>query len=198
MLLPPRPEAVVDPSELPRYDRLGWWGQLKLNGTCTVAETGPGADVYTRHLEPHKQWNPNDSKAMRIIRLLPPKTTLVGELMHSKVAGGHKDTLYLFDILTLNGEDLFGETLEDRFKLLLELLSPTDTGLPFWSEVDSNLWVTKNHSTNFKEIFTSLTDPAYEGWVLKNPKARLQSCMRSGSNTNWQVKCRRFHKNYSC
>lgn len=200
MIHPPRPEKAVDPSELVRYERLGWWAQYKKNGTYTVEEALVPGEVmsYTRHLEPHKLWDPCSSEALEPIRaLVPPGTILCGELLHSKVKGGHKDTIYLHDLVTLGQEDMFGETYATRYQALLELFKPKETGLQDHLMVTANLWVAKNLTKGFREAFESLEDPEDEGFVLKNPNSRLALCNREGSNSGWQVKCRVPHANYS-
>jgi hypothetical protein len=193
MFYPPRPEKAVDPSELGRFESLGWIGQFKKNGTYTVPDR---EKVYTRHLEPHKLWNPNDSKAMTEIRKIPG-ITLCSELLHKKVSGGSQDTLYIHDILVINNEDLVGVSYEDRYKMLLNLFVWKDEGNPDYFVVNKNLWISKWIYKGFLKTFNAMTNPEDEGLVLKNPKAKLAFCGKPGSNSSWQIKCRRPHKNYS-
>lgn len=190
---PPRPEKAVDPSELNRYENLGWIAEFKKNGTYTVPDQG---EVYTRHLEPHLLWDPKSSVAMEEIRKIPG-ICLCSELLHKKVKGGHQDTLYVHDILVFKGEDLVGETYEDRYKILLSLFDFKDEGDPSHWVVNRNLWISKWIYSGFRQVFDSITDPEDEGLVLKNPKARLKFCNKPGSNSGWQIKCRKPHKNYS-
>jgi ATP-dependent DNA ligase len=200
MLYPPRPTKAIDPDDLPRYEagNLGWWAQGKLNGTCSVLETHPnGLVTYTRHLEPHKLWVPSASEAVKPLLSIPGEHTMAGELLLSKVKGGHKDVIYLFDLMSYKGKSLEGETYEDRYGQLLDLLKPSDEGDMFYLKVSPKLWVARNLLTRFREVFTAISDPEVEGLVLKNPRSRLLSCEREGSNGRWQVKCRKGTKNYS-
>jgi hypothetical protein len=200
MIYPPRPESAVDPSELGRYENLKFWGQYKKNGTYTVEEAlGHGELLsYTRHREPHKSWDPCTSKALEPIRdLAPVGTILCGELLHSKVSGGHKDTIYLHDIVSLGEEDMFGETYRTRYAALLDLFKPEDQGDPSHLVVTPNLWVARNLLSGFLEAFNALKNPEDEGFVLKNPDSRLALCNKKSSNSGWQVKCRVPHANYS-
>lgn len=190
---PPRPEKAVDPSELGRYENLGWIAEFKKNGTYTVPDRG---DVYTRHLESHKLWSPESSSAMTEIRKIPG-ICLCSELLHKKVAGGHQDTLYVHDILVYKDEELTGTTYEERYKILLGLFDIKDMGhIDRWI-VNENLWIAKWLYSGFRQVFDSITDPEDEGLVVKNPKAKLAFCRKPGSNSSWQIKCRKSTKNYS-
>ena len=202
MIYPPRPEKAVDPSELPRYENpLQWWAQVKKNGSYTVEKTLLQHTLlsYTRHRTPHSLWEPRTSKALEPIRdMTQPGTLVCGELLHSKVKGGHRDVIYLHDIIIAGERDLFGETYEDRYALLLDIFKPMDQGDLDHFVVSEHLWIAKNILREFTGIFRSLTDPEDEGLVLKNPKARLMLCNREGSNSGWQVKVRRpLSPNYS-
>jgi hypothetical protein len=188
----PRPEKAIDPSELGRFEQLGWIGQLKLNGTYTIYDN----NVYTRHQEKHKLWDPVSSKAMVELWKLKD-TTICAELLHKKVSGGHQDTLYVHDLLTHRGEDLVGSTYRERYKLLMNLFELKDNGDLGHLVVNKNLWVSRWLTQGFKSVFDSITDPEVEGLVLKNPGAKLAFCGKAGNNGFWQIKCRKPHKNYS-
>ena len=191
MIYPPRPEQLISYEELNRYEMMGYLAQIKMNGTCSIFETQPSDPFcYTRHQTPHKLWRPAISKALDPIKSLRPDTILVGELLHSKVAGGPKDTIYLFDIVQLEGRNLVGEPLELRLKML-ENLFKFQKVQPFYYEVTDQLWVVKSFYNDFLKVFQNLEKPWYEGLVLKNPNAKLKSCLKKSENSAWQVKCRR-------
>lgn len=190
---PPRPEKAVDPSELNRYPNLGWIAQFKKNGTYTVLDQGT---VYTRHLDEHLMWDPKSSVAVKEIQRISG-VCLCSELLNNKVKDGHRDTLYIHDILVYKGEDLVGETYEDRYTILMSLFDVKDEGDPSHWVVSKNIWISKCITSGFKGVFDSITSPEDEGLVLKNPKARLKVCNKPSTNSGWQIKCRKSHKNYS-
>lgn len=198
-LFPPRPETKICPEDLPKYDNGLYVAQYKLNGTNSPTETLGGGllDSYTRHLDDHKLWTPETSKALEPLRDLPRGYTFVPELMHSKVKGGPKDTLYIHDLITSPDEDLFGETYEARYQMILDLLNPEDHGDPDHLVVTPHLWVARNLTSGFKELFEGIKCPWHEGLVLKRLKGKLNNCNKPTSNSNWQVKCRVPHENYS-
>jgi ATP-dependent DNA ligase len=187
------------PEDLDRFERMGYLWQYKLNGTNSVQETlGNGAiDAYTRHQEPHKLWTPDHSKALEPIRDLPAGFILVGELMHSKVKGGPKDTLYLHDMIQHPTEEMYGETYLERYRLLMELFNPEDRGDEDHLVITPNLWVARNLIEGFRKLFNAIKCPWHEGTVLKNPMGKLGNCSKATTNSGWQVKCRVPHKNYS-
>lgn len=198
-LWPPRPETKVGPDALLAFERLGWVGQIKKNGTCTVLEYDPATQTlqtWTRHNEAHKLWAPDiNSPCLRKLKeLRGGRYILVGELLHSKVTG-IKDTLYLFDILVADGKDLAGTTFTYRMDLLHSLWKVATTTFDY-DVVDERLWVANLIKSDFKKLFQSLTKPEDEGLVLKKPDAPLAPCWRQTANSNWQIKCRRPTKNY--
>lgn len=199
-MYPPRPENAVSPTMLDFYEKRNWVATLKKNGTCSEIIVPPNKDLmlFTRHNEPHKAWKPDfKSPSLRKFLDLPNEWfTFVGELLHSK-GTGHKDTLYLFDIIVANSSPLWGVTFEDRQKLLFSLWPITKDEQVSHCEVDERLWLSKSITGNFSNIFKNLTDPEDEGLVLKNPHATLEICGRQSNNQSWQVKCRKSAANYN-
>lgn len=177
----------------------------KKNGTCNVLAVGPDGSIkaMTRHETVHKLWTPS-AKTAAPFKNLPRQNegwyVFVAELMHSKVAGGTKDTNYIHDILVADGEYLVGKTFEERQAILVGLFPDIDQSKSTVSYhvIDDNTWLARNYSGALSALYdTVIADPSCEGLVLKNPKAKLAMCSRQKSNTDWQVKCRRPHKNYS-
>jgi hypothetical protein len=191
-LYPPRPEQKVAPQLLSFYERRGWIGQLKKNGTCTViAARGDDVRFWTRHGEAHKQWTPK-AEHIELFAGTPNWIVLVAELLHSKVPG-IRDHLYLFDVLVLDGKPLVGVTLRDRLKLL----GPDSQWWALQQRGQVSIAWTLDPGSNFRAAFESLTAPEDEGIVLKNPEAKLRLMTTATSNTDGQVKCRKPHKNFS-
>lgn len=197
MLYPPRPESRVIKTDLTGLENRGWIGQLKMNGTSSLTETtSSGSLTYTRHLEPHKAWDPNSSTSLPKLLSYGSGFLWVYELLHSKVSGGPKDTLYIHDILLYPNEDLFGSTYEERHKLLCEILQPKpmEKGILM---ITPKLWVAENLVSELEDTFNTLSKPWHEGLVVKNPKGKLGRCSNPTHGSSWAVKCRKPTANYS-
>ncbi len=208
-LFPPRPSKAIPPSMILFYQSRGWVGQYKKNGTCTILYVSPEKEIIvrTRHDDEHKRWTPTD-KSTSVFKNLPGKGwyVFVCEVLHSKFAGT-RDTIYLFDIVVNDGEQLVGKTFTERQEILHGLfLDPDDDiGMPFDSHiVNSNVMIARvipDHleaeMTRIQRIAPSEGAPENEGLVLKDPNARLEPMSRKTSNSGWQVKCRITHANYA-
>ena len=202
-LYPPRPENAVTKNFLSLYEKQEYLAQIKLNGTANVLSISPDRKVtaMTRHKDNHKQWAPTAATA-KVFANLPGDGwyVFVAELMHSKVPG-IRDINYIHDVLVADGEYLVGTTLEERQKLLESLFGidrskvTKDTPISHFV-IDANTWLVRNYRVGFAKLFETLDRPEYEGLVLKNPKAKLDYCSREKSNSTWQAKVRKPHKNY--
>jgi hypothetical protein len=183
-LYPPRPENRILPGLIPSFERRGWVCQLKKNGTCSLAFVDATGTVIfkTRHNEDHKAWTPTPDIILFFSQFR--NSIFVFELLHSK-GGGVKNTVYIFDLLMYDGKYLVGMSLRER----LDILEKLKIDVP-------NISVAETYTTGFLSIFQNLTNPLDEGIVLKRPDAPLEMCFRDGTNTSWQVKCRKATKNY--
>lgn len=203
-LYPPRPEQAVPRVMATRYEKEGWWAQYKLNGTCSIVAVSPEKQLVCmgRHgpHDRHSAWAPTLASSRAFLNL--PGSgwyVFVAELMHSKVAGGPRDTLYVNDILVANGSYLVGTTFSERQGIIGQLF-PQPKGHPNLLShyaVTPNCWIALNHWGNFVGLFDGINDPCHEGLVFKNPRARLALCSRASSNVSWLAKLRKAHKNYS-
>lgn len=197
-LFPPRPEIAISKGALGQYEKWGYIGQAKLNGTCNVLGIAPGRQTIkamTRHNDDHKAWSPS-AVNLRAFQGLPGPGwyVFVAELLHSK--GNFKNINYIHDVLVVDGDYLVGCTWQERQDMLQSLFATTDDGSLSHKVIDENTWLVKNFTSGLPEAFDSLVEPYYEGLVLKDPKARLKPCTQSG-NSDWQAKCRKPAKNYS-
>lgn len=197
----PRPETAINSRHLGEMEKRGYIAQTKMNGTLSLIFVAPDKSIITRtrHNEPHKQWEATPD-VMKAFTELPGDGwyVFVSELLHNKTK--HiKEVNYLHDILVNNGEYLVGSTQQARQDILLDLfLAGNEDETMTHTIVNPNLWLTIEYESGFKELFDSLADrPECEGLVLKDPKARLQYCMRANSNVKGMVKCRKTTKNYS-
>lgn len=195
-LYPTRPEEAVMVEMLPYYEKKGYIAQVKKNGTCAIMATVPdGVIVMNRHNEPMKKWQITE-EIKNIFSKIPPWYYFCGELLHSKTP--HiKNTLYLYDMLVEKGEYLVGKDYASRYKGLLKVFGIIDTK-PQYYVVSEHLWIARNYTENFKEVFLSLEGAENEGLVLKDPKGVLDMCgKQTNKNGKWQRKIRKNTKNYA-
>lgn len=197
-LYPPRPEKAVPSDLINFFERKGYVGQVKKNGTCTLIGVDPQGKIHslTRHNAPHKLWNPETSSALRHLTTVKGSWNVFeAEVMHSKVKG-IRDTVYLFDILVHQSKQLIGTTWSERMQLLKDMFKPTQSRYDAY-ELDERLLLSRTIETNLKKYWDDLQAPEDEGLVLKDPRAVLKTCDKIDSNSHWQIKCRRPAANYS-
>lgn len=195
-LAPPRPEIAVPKAMLSWYETQQYFLELKKNGTCTVLGVSPDKRIYgyNRHGDPQTAWVPDiETPCLRKMKDLPNEWfVFAGELLHSK-GTGHRDTLYLFDILVMNSKHLTGSTRISR-KDFLHKLFKTEEGPQGYDYIDDRLWLAKPILKDFLQTFEDLDSPEDEGVVLKSYWAELEPC-KFGANVEGQVKCRKRNKN---
>ncbi len=193
-LFPPRPEVKIAKPQLAFFENQGFWCQKKKNGTCTMVFARRNEIIYkTRHNDDHKLWTPQgDHTAFFAGR--PKWNVYVAELLHSKVSGGPRDELYIFDQIVKDGVQLVGSTFAERMEMLHEEFQGKDEGDQI--RIAKRITLAKCFDEGFAEMFDTLK-PEDEGLVLKNPLAELKPCFKADSNSGWQVKCRIPHRNYS-
>lgn len=199
-LFPPRPEVKIAKPQLAFFENQGFWCQKKKNGTCTMVFARRNEIIFkTRHNESknggddHKLWTPQgDHTAFFAGR--PKWNVYVAELLHSKVSGGPRDELYIFDQIVKDGVQLVGSTFAERMEMLHEEFQGKDEGDQI--RIAKRITLAKCFDEGFAEMFDTLK-PEDEGLVLKNPLAELKPCFKADSNSGWQVKCRIPHRNYS-
>lgn len=198
-LWPPRPEQAVPSQQLDAFERQGYIAQVKKNGTSSIVAVAPDGSLtfMSRHKEDHKAWAPKPE-------LYPELTALKGdgwyyfiaELLHSKVEG-IRDTLYFHDCLVDNGNYLVGVEQQERVSRLQKIFLKGDEEETYSHFVVSpKVWIVREHTSGFLDLFNSLDRPEDEGIVLKEPHGRLQIASRQKSNVGGQLKCRRPHKNF--
>lgn len=196
---PPRPENAIPPTMLDSYETQNWVGQIKKNGTCTLIFSNGTETIFkTRHNADHKLWRPEEDHIKFFSDLCVNNQWVVfeAELLHSK-GNSVKSTLYIFDIIVWQGEYLTGTTFNERQELLMQIFNGRleDGNDDHWV-IEKRVWLAKPITENFHSRWQSLTHSEDEGIVLKNPVAKLKLCIKPNSNSDWQIKCRRPHKNY--
>jgi hypothetical protein len=199
-LWPPRPEAAAPPELIRFYERRGWSGQIKKNGTCTVIFShGQRVIFKTRHNDDHKAWEPLRSHT-KFFGGRPDWNVYVAELIHSK-GPALKNHLYLFDMLVNDGHALIGVSFADRQALLSQRFAAPKTDIAGSRAGLGAIAISDDVSRaenfeNIGEMWDQL-GALDEGIVIKNPSAILSPCIAQSSNAAWQVKIRRPHTNYS-
>lgn len=209
-LWPPRPTKAIPHNFIKIYQRMGWWGQYKKNGTCTMVFVNhdDGEVIYkTRHDTDHKAWSQAHSEASKWFENLPGEgwSVFECELLHSK-GFGLRDTFYIFDILVDNGDYLVGKSFAERQEILKNRFLTGDEEVEYshW-KIRDDIWLAKLvDMDNLPEIWKTVKaeadkeDGAFqdEGVVLKNPKAGLRICGKETANNDWMVKLRVGGKNY--
>lgn len=199
-LWPPRPEKAAPPQLIGFYEGRGWTAQVKKNGTCTVIfARGDEVIFKTRHNDDHKAWSAQPSHSA-FFAGRDGWNVYVAELLHSK-GPLVKNHLYLFDILVNDGQELIGATLVERQAILRERFpspkadiagSRAGLGARMISQDVSQAMPIADPSTIWPTL-GSLD----EGFVFKNPAAKLSPCIVPTANGAWQTKVRRTHANYS-
>ncbi len=188
---PPRAETKIPPALLSFYEERGYVAQYKKNGTNSIIFVTPEKEliVKTRHKADHKAWHFSEASA-RVFKALPGKGWYVinAELLHSKTPAV-KDTHYIHDIFVNDGEYLVGVPYSKRYMMLLQLFSIGGSDASHFV-IDKNTWLARNINSKFNDVFDSMNKQEDEGLVLKHPKGLL-------SRTDWLVKCRKSHENYS-
>lgn len=199
-LWPPRPEKAAPPQLMGFYERQGWIPEVKKNGTCTVIfAKGDHVIFKTRHNDDHKAWSPQPSHR-EFFSGRDGWNVYVAELLHSK-GPLVKNHIYLFDILVSDGEELIGTPLSDRQRILQQRFpSPKADIVGSRAGLGARM-ITQDASqaspiANPSAVWSTL-GPTDEGFVFKNPAARLAACITPTANGAWQVKVRRQHTNYS-
>ena len=201
-LWPPRPETAIPPALVGFYEKRGWWGQVKKNGTCTVIFSHGDEVIFkTRHNADHKAWAPRREDSTLFMGR-PGWNVYVAELLHSKGVGV-QNHLYLFDILVSDGEDLSGSTLKERQTLLAAMYPSPKVEVGGGSRagvgairVTDDVSRARCYEGGFQDVWNGLAEYD-EGIVFKDPAAKLAPCVTQLSNATWQVKCRRASKKYS-
>ena len=182
------------------YERRGWTAQVKKNGTCTIVFARGDTVIFkTRHNDDHNAWSPQPSH-IALFAGRDDWNVYIAELLHSK-GPSVKDHLYLFDILVSDGQELIGTTLPER-QQILQARFPS----PKADIVGSRAGLGARMIARDLSQATSIPNPSAlwpalgaldEGFVFKDPTAKLAPCITATANGAWQTKVRRSHTNYS-
>lgn len=200
-MYPPRPEYIVSPDQLNKYEG-DYIGQPKLNGSCcTIFIKGDEYKAYGRH---GKQLT-NFKLTINDIKILNCNNdnwnVIVGEYMNKNKNGVDGEPwnikFVIFDILVHDGEYLIGSTLEERIELLDNLFDVKSEN-KYLYKINETVFRVKTFYSNFIETWNEITKvDMLEGFVLKKPKAKLQRGLSEKNNMLWQLKSRKSCKLYN-
>jgi hypothetical protein len=200
-LYPPRPENALPSDRIPVFEKSGYTGQYKKNGTCSIFAINHPKDfiAMTRHNDDHKQWEFSNYFRDCFSKYLPANQwhVLVGEVIHSKTTT-IKDTIYIFDIIVYNSEELYGKTFTERQNLLRDIFHPEDKKEEYSHyEIEPRFWLAKNIEEGILDLFNGIEDKDVdEGFVLKKRDSVLKDCASQKSNNSWQIKFRHPSRKY--
>lgn len=195
MIYPPRPETRVSLNQLPLFEKLGFFAQVKLNGSrCVVILQKDSVQVYNRHRELMTLTPDADLHS-----LYTGTGTMIldGECLNKSQAADIEigRAFCIFDILMCDGEELLGTNAYHRQMMLDQLWPEADSG--YLTQIQHNLYRVNRFETGFTKIYKEVTQiPVYEGLVMKNPAGKLMPMITENNNSSWQVKCRKPSKMY--
>lgn len=200
-LYPPRPENAVTAGRIPFYEKSGYVGQYKKNGTCSIfAIKAP--DIFismTRHNDNHKQWGFSKYFKDCFAKYCEPGFWyyFIGEVLHSKTVE-IKDTVYIFDVLVSESLLLYGETFENRQNTLKRIFKADEKDEDYSHYIiEDRFWLAKNFESGIYQKFKDIKNTSVdEGFVLKKKNSILEDCSKKSNNQSWQMKFRHPKKNY--
>ena len=187
--------------------RATWTAQYKLNGQRNVIYIDPDLNIqwWNRHQENHRNYTPPKWLEDQIREVVKPTGKWVaidGELLHAKDAT-IKNTLYWWDVLVHDNEQMLGTSGQERLELLYSLtqqggkLSENETADKIADRLTDNIWLARNIKPDRYDESWKLTEVSYvEGFMFKDMKARLKPMLTEKNNSEWMVRCRKEHKGY--
>lgn len=209
----PRPEYMIKPDSLFKYDTGEYVGEPKFDGSCGVLVTGKDGE--------HKLYDRAEGGVQT-------ELTRIGKLDLTELAKVHYDSIIIceymnkyklnengekwvdkiviYDILKHKGDSFVGYTKRQRREFLIGIFGNIEMYVneqgdisrqvskhPYCIETDfAGVYLIKCYYGKFRDVFSELTKiPMIEGLVLKRLSAPLEPAYTEKNNTLWQVKCRK-------
>lgn len=202
-LYPPRPKTSIPPSDqsFDKFKKLRWIAELKLNGQRCLIYISPDFDIefWNRHGEKHNNWKcPNwlMDELKNSINHDGKWLVIDCELLHNKDKS-IKNTIYIWDILVAENKFLFNSSYINRRKLLNKYFGNPNKIHNGIGHLSDNLWLSSWIEPEHFKVMWELTGFSYiEGYVFKNPNAKLKLCLNQNNNHKWMVRCRKSNKCY--
>jgi hypothetical protein len=207
-MFPPRPKSRIRPVELPRWERQGGWAiQRKFNGTRTLIHVTPSLKVeaWRPGKKSHLQWVISPEIINQVLSLNIERGKeywFDGELMNNKTSNStYKNKIIFFDIIQAGRYFFKSPDLLGRQKLLFEICGNPVTledsrGIAL--KVTNNIWLAETFFDNFTDRWKDFIDfDEIEGLVLKRMKSTIDNLGNKEYDVDWQIRCRKEHRNYS-
>ena len=212
LMYPPRPEKSIPPEKISDYENLGYVAQQKFNGTRCLVEMLPSGEIkiWGRNKEPLKSYKLSEGLEACFKEMhaaisdggSPQYCVIDGELMNNKTKN-LKDVFVAYDILVYKNEYLIGMSMLERYDLLQNIMGNPDeyediTGHKIAIMCREKLWLAETYVFDLKKQFSRYIElDEVEGLVLKKPDAPLCYGLNEKNNSDWLIRCRKPHKNYS-
>lgn len=200
-MFPPRPEYVISPDQLYKYES-NHLIQVKLNGSCcTIFIKGEEIKNFGRHQNENLSNFKLTKEELNVLNCNNNEwNVIVGEYMNKNKNGvdgkpwNHK--FVIFDILVYNGEYLIGSTFEERVNLLDKIFGTIDEN-DYLYKITDKIFRVKTFYNNFLPRWNEITKiDMLEGVVLKKKEQKLTRGL--SEKNNMSHKCRKPTKNYRC
>lgn len=200
---PPRPSTQVKPfSE--SFEKIrntpGWIAQYKLNGQRNGLYFHPDGQLrlWDRTKGQHLNYSlPGwlETELRDVIKPPPGQWMIVdSELLHAKDAS-IKNTIYLYDLLVMDGEHLLRTTYRERHSRLLKHLGRDADECPAGDiaiRLSNHVWAAFNIAPPEWQTRWEKTKISYvEGFVLKWTAGKLLPGMAEDNNSSWMIRCRK-------
>jgi DNA ligase D-like protein (predicted ligase) len=175
------PMLLLRSAELPDDD--DWLREIKLDGyRCLAIKTGGKVEIRSRNDNDFSDRYPAITKALA---KMPDETVIDGEVVAIDESGhpsfnllqdygksGRPLLYYAFDLLTLAGKNVMGETLDARRALLEKrVLSKLDEPIRYSPTLDGSM----------KDLIKAVKAQGFEGLVAKRRDSKYEPGLRSGA-----------------
>ena len=195
-IYPPRPLTKIKPEQLgsmEKEDKYLW--QPKFDGDrCVTSIQGGSVFLGNRHAKWHSPHAyPQIRQEVLGLNLPDGNHYLDGEL----VSFNNEAVLVLFDVLQIKSY-LIGVNQAARISILEGLIKG---GRPHpevpATKMSEHLWIADHGYGDFDSNYSDfITNPLLEGLVLRKTESVLDNWGASEYEVDWQIRCRRPHKNY--
>lgn len=193
-IYPPRPKSKIKPDQLPFMEKQGrYLWQPKFDGDRCVTAVDDGVAYLGNR---HGRWHPRSSFSaiqheLLAQKNLPSQCYLDGEL----IKHDGQPRLVLFDVLFWK-KYLIGVNQPKRLEILDSFAGNPHPDLPVRC-ISDHLWIANNGNSDFQAAYSEFVPhELLEGLVLRESDSKLTNWGASEYTVNWQIRCRRSHKNY--
>lgn len=201
---PPRPKNATPRESIIDYDSKMFIAQPKLNGSnAFVATDGISYHILNRYGERLTRVQIGKEDILKLHRGEVGKWIVInGEYMNKSQRDFNDEVfnhkLVIFDILVYDGEQLVGQTFDQRIKLLDNLYGQKECEDIYLYKISDLIYRVKSYlGGEFVSLFDNLIKIGmYEGLVIKRKRAKLENSGNIDNNSTSQVKVRKATKNY--